>query len=140
MTNWIIGHTTRFSGAVSRASISNWVSDYGTADIPRTKESEFFGAPWQKESFELMMEHSPIVYAGNATTPTLFLHGEIDYRVPIAEAEQMYVALKKQRVPAKFVRYPESYHGGWTPWRQMHAYHEELQWWERYLEGRVLTP
>jgi dipeptidyl aminopeptidase/acylaminoacyl peptidase len=67
------------------------------------------------------------------TTPTLFLHGELDYRVPIEEAEQMYVALKKNKVPATFIRYPDSYHGGWTPWRQVHALHHQLLWWEKYL-------
>ncbi|UCD25733.1 MAG: S9 family peptidase [Gemmatimonadota bacterium] len=134
MTNWIIGHTDRFAAAVSSRSISNWVSDYGIADIPRTKESEFFGPPWEKASRDLMIELSPITYAGNVTTPTLFVHGEWDYRVPIEEAEQMYVALKKQRVPAKFIRYPESFHGGWTPWRQVHVYYSELKWWERYLK------
>lgn len=133
MTNWIIGHTDVFAAAVSRASISNWMSDYGVADIPRTKESEFFGPPWEKESRDLMIRLSPLTYAGNVSTPTLFLHGERDHRVPIEEAEQMYVALKKRRVPTRFVRYPESYHGGWTPWRQVHAYYQELLWWRRYL-------
>ncbi len=136
MTNWVIGHTTRFSAAVARASISNWMSDYGVADIPRTKESEFFGPPWEKESRDLMIELSPLTYAGNVTTPTLFLHGELDHRVPIEEAEQMYVALKKRRVPAKFIRYPDSYHGGWTPWRQVHALYHEHLWWERHLKDR----
>jgi dipeptidyl aminopeptidase/acylaminoacyl peptidase len=139
MTNWVIGHTDRFAAAVARASISNWVSDYGVADIPRTKESEFFGPPWEKESRDLMIELSPLTHAGNVTTPTLFLHGELDHRVPIEEAEQMYVALKKRRVPAKFIRYPESYHGGWTPWRQVHAYYQELKWWEHYLGASQST-
>jgi dipeptidyl aminopeptidase/acylaminoacyl peptidase len=133
MTNWVIGHTQRFAAAVSRASISNWVSDYGTADIPRTKESEFYGPPWRKESFDLMVRLSPLTYVANVTTPTLFLHGETDHRVPIEEAEQMYTALKKLNVPAKFVRYPDSYHGGWTPWNMVHRYHQELRWWEKYL-------
>ncbi len=135
MTNWVIGHTTRFAAAVSRASISNWVSDYAVADIPRTKESEFFGPPWEQESRDLMIRLSPITYAGAVTTPTLFLHGELDYRVPIEEAEQMYVALKKRQVPAKFIRYPDSYHGGWTPWRQVHSLHHQLEWWATYLGG-----
>ncbi len=139
MTNWIIGHTQRFAAAVSRASISNWVSDYGTADIPRTKESEFFGTPWEEESLQLLLRSSPIIYAGGATTPTLFLHGELDHRVPIAEAEQMYVALKKQRVPAKFIRYPDSYHGGWTPWRTVHSIHYQLEWWRQYLKEKPKT-
>jgi dipeptidyl aminopeptidase/acylaminoacyl peptidase len=135
MTNWVITQTDRFAAAVSGASISNWVSDYGTADIPRTKESEFFGPPWKERSLELLLRSSPIVHADGVSTPTLFVHGESDHRVPIAEAEQMYVALKKQAVPARFVRYPESFHGGWTPWRLMHRYWESLQWWDTYLGG-----
>jgi dipeptidyl aminopeptidase/acylaminoacyl peptidase len=83
-----------------------------------------------------MIELSPLIYAGNATTPTLFLHGELDHRVPIAEAEQMYVALKKQRVPAMFIRYPDSYHGGWTPWRTVHSWHYEMEWWRKYLRDK----
>jgi dipeptidyl aminopeptidase/acylaminoacyl peptidase len=134
MTNMIIVRTQRFAAAVSRASISNWISDYGVCDIPRTKESEFFGPPWEKKSRQLLLKSSPIIYAGNVATPTLFLHGELDYRVPIEEAEQMYLALKKRRVPAKFIRYPDSYHGGWTPWRWLHSMYHELKWWEQYLE------
>ena len=103
------------------------------ADIPRTKESEFFGPPGEKESRDRMIRLSPIIYAGAVTSPTLFLHGELDHRVPIEEAEQMYVALKKRRVPAVFIRYPESYHGGWTAWRQVHALYHELKWWDKHL-------
>ena len=109
------------------------MSDYGTADIPRTKESEFYGPPWEKESLDLLLRSSPIVHAKGVSTPTLFVHGEADLRVPIEEAEQMYVALQKQGVPASFIRYPDSYHGGWTPWRLLHRYWASLDWWEEWL-------
>jgi dipeptidyl aminopeptidase/acylaminoacyl peptidase len=66
-------------------------------------------------------------------TPTLFLDGEADVRVPIAEAEQMYTALKKLRVAARMVRYADSYHGGWSPWNTVHRYDEELRWLRLYL-------
>ena len=138
MTDWVITQTTRFAAAIAGAGISNWVSDYGTADIPRTKESEFFGAPWEPKGYELLWRQSPIAYAGNVTTPTMFVHGESDLRVPIEQAEQMYTALKKRRIPARMVRYPESYHGGWTPWNSVHRYWQELQWWDRWL--RAETP
>ena len=98
LTNWIITQTTRFKAAVIGAGISNWLSDYGTADIPRTKESEFSGAPWNPEAGERLRALSPITYAANVKTPTLFVHGESDMRVPIEEGEQMYTALKKQHV------------------------------------------
>lgn len=133
LTNWVITQTDRFAAAIAGASISNWVSDYGVADIPRTKESEFFGPPWEERGLEHLMRSSPIIYAKGVTTPTLFVHGESDHRVPVEEAEQMYVALRKQQVPAKFVRYPDSYHGGWTPWRMVHRMWVQLEWWEQWL-------
>jgi len=138
MTDWVITQTHRFAAAVAGAGISNWVSDYGTADIPRTKESEFFGAPWEQKSYELLWRQSPIHYAANVTTPTLFVHGEADLRVPIEQAEQMYTALKKRRIPARMVRYPDSYHGGWTAWNTVHRYWQELQWWDQWL-GKPAT-
>lgn len=134
LTNWVIGHTTRFVAAVVGAGISNWLSDYGTADIPRTKESEFYGAPWDQEAGERLRALSPITYAGNVRTPTLFVHGESDMRVPIEEGEQMYTALKKLRVPAKFIRYPGDYHGGWHPWDMVHRYYNEAQWFQQYFK------
>ncbi len=134
MTNWIITQTNRFAVAMTGAGISNWLSDYGTADIPRTKESEFFGSPWETGSNELMRSLSPITYAGNVKTPTLFVHGEADMRVPITEDEQMYTALKKRKVPAKFVRYPGNYHGGWPAWDMAHRYYQEIQWFGEFLQ------
>jgi dipeptidyl aminopeptidase/acylaminoacyl peptidase len=137
LTNWVITLTTRFAAAVTGAGISNWISDYGTADIPRTKESEFYGPPWEPKSGDLLIKQSPITYAAKVMTPTLFVHGEADLRVPIEQAEQMYLALKKRGIPARFIRYPDSYHGGWTPWNTVHRYHYELKWWEKYLGAKT---
>ena len=136
MTNVVITRTDRFTAAIAGASISNWVSDYGVADIPRTKESEFHGPPWEERGLENLMRSSPVIHAKGVSTPTMFVHGESDHRVPIEEAEQMYVALRKQKVPARFVRYPDSYHGGWTPWRTVHRMWVQLEWWEEWLGRR----
>ncbi|MGQ0639203.1 MAG: S9 family peptidase [Gemmatimonadaceae bacterium] len=137
LTNWVITQTPRFAAAISGAGISNWISDYATSDIPRTKESEFYGAPWEPEGRKLLERQSPIYYAGKVVTPTMFIHGEADLRVPIEQAEQMYLALRKRKVPARFVRYPDMYHGGWTPWNTVHRYNEELKWWARYFGTNV---
>jgi len=138
LTNWVIGHTNRFAAAISGAGIANWISDYATSDIPRTKESEFFGAPWDRGR-DILERQSPITYASQFKTPTLFVNGEADARVPIEEAEQMYLALRKQRIPARMVRYPDTYHGGWSPWNTVHRYYEEMKWWERYLNAPKAT-
>ena len=102
MTNWLITqYPDRFAAAITGAGITNWISDYGTADIYRTKETEFFGTPWDAAARDRMIKQSPLTYAGNVKTPTLFVHGEVDQRVPYEEGEQMYFALKRRGVPAQ---------------------------------------
>lgn len=135
MTNWLIArYPDRFAAAASGAGISNWVSDYGTADIARTKETEFFGTPWIREARDRMIRQSPLTYADRVQTPTLFIHGEVDQRVPYEEAEQMYVALKKNGVPAKVIQYADQPHGIRGSWNNVHRAMHELRWFETYLK------
>jgi dipeptidyl aminopeptidase/acylaminoacyl peptidase len=110
MTNWIVGHTDRFKAAVTQRSISNWVSFYGVSDIG------YFFTEWEISgngfaSPDTLWAHSPIRFVTNITTPLLILHGERDFRCPIEQAEQFYVALKHQnKAPVEFVRFPDSNH------------------------------
>ena len=135
MTNWLITqYPDRFAAAVSGAGISNWISDYGTADIFRTKETEFFGTPWDDAARARMIKQSPLTYAGRVRTPTLFVHGEVDQRVPYEEAEQMYFALKRRGVPAKMIQYAGQPHGIAGHWNNVHRMLNELQWWNTYLK------
>ncbi len=137
MTNWLITqYPDRFAAAVSGAGISNWISDYGTADIYRTKETEFFGPPWDGAARERMIRQSPITYAGRIRTPTLFVHGEVDQRVPYEEAEQLYFAMRRRDVPAKMIRYDDQPHSIGGHWNNVHRMMQELAWWETYLTKR----
>jgi len=136
MTNWLITqYPDRFAAAITGAGITNWISDYGTADIYRTKETEFFGTPWDKDARDRMIRQSPLTYAGNVKTPTLFVHGEVDQRVPYEEGEQMYFALKRRGVPARMIQYAGQPHGIAGHWNNVHRMINELQWWEKYLKG-----
>lgn len=136
MTNWLITqYPDRLAAAVSGAGISNWISDYGTADIYRTKETEFFGTPWDKDARDRMIKQSPLTYAGHVKTPTLFVHGEVDQRVPYEEAEQMYFALKRRGIPARMIRYAGQPHGISGHWNNVHRMLNELKWWNTYLKG-----
>jgi dipeptidyl aminopeptidase/acylaminoacyl peptidase len=135
MTNWLITqYPDRFAAAASGAGISNWVSDYGTADIYRTKETEFFGTPWDRDARDRMIKQSPLTYAGQVKTPTLFVHGEVDQRVPYEEGEQMYFALKRRGVPARMIQYAGQPHGISGHWNNVHRMLNELRWWETYLK------
>lgn len=135
MTNWLITqYPDRFAAAITGAGISNWMSDYGTADIYRTKETEFLGTPWDPAARERMIRQSPLVHAGRVKTPTLFVHGEVDQRVPYEEGEQMYFALKRRGIPAKMIRYADQPHGIAGHWNNVHRMLNELAWWEQYLK------
>lgn len=137
MTNWLITqYPDRFAAAIPGAGIVNWVSDYGTADIARTKETEFFGTPWEEKPLATMIRQSPLTYAGRVKAPTLFIHGELDQRVPYSEAEQMYVALKKNGVPAKMIQYEGMAHGITGSWNVVHRMLNERQWLDQWLKGK----
>ena len=135
MTNWLITqYPDRFAAAISGAGISNWISDYGTADIYRTKETEFFGTPWDPAARERMIRQSPLTHAGRVRTPTLFVHGEVDQRVPYEEGEQMYFALRRRGIPAKMIQYAGQPHGIGGHWNNVHRMLNELAWWKTYLK------
>lgn len=86
-----------------------------------------------------MIRQSPLTYADRATAPTLFIHGELDQRVPYSEAEQMYVALKKNGVPAKMIQYEGMAHGITGSWNQVHRMLNELQWLDQWVKARGVS-
>ena len=109
MTNWIVGHTQRFRVAQTDRSIYNWYSWYGSSDAQGLTDYEFNGAPWESDSLYRVL--SPMKFASNMQTPMLIVHSEDDKRVPITDAEQLFMSLRKRGIPAEFVRYPRSFHG-----------------------------
>ena len=136
MTNWLITqYPDRFAAAIPGAGIVNWTSDYGNADIPRTKETEFFGAPWDAKARDIMIKQSPLTYANRVKAPTLFINGEIDQRVPFSEAQQLYVALKKNGVPAKMIEYAGMPHSISGSWNIVHRMLNERQWLDRWMKS-----
>ena len=135
MSNWLITqYPDRFAAAAVGAGIVNWMSDYGTADIARTKETEFYGTPWEPAARERMIRQSPLTYANRVKAATLFINGEVDQRVPYSEAEQMFVALKKNGVPAKVIQYAGQPHGIAGSWNNVHRMLNELRWLDRWLK------
>jgi len=110
LTAWIVGKTDRFKAAVVAKPVINWTSFNLTADGPAFFSRYWFGAfPWEDQ--EQYWKRSPLSLVGNVTTPTMLITGESDYRTPIGETEQYYLALKLQKVDTAMVRVPEASHG-----------------------------
>ena len=135
MTNWLVGHTSRFRSAVTQRSICNFVSFYGTSDIgPWFAEREVGGRPW--EDLDLLWRQSPLAYVADIDTPFLVLHAENDRRCPIEQAEQLYAALKRVgRTPAEMVRFPGEGHElsrSGRPDRRIARLEAILEWFERH--------
>lgn len=109
MTNWIIGHTQRFKAAASQRSIANWISFNHTSDI-----GDIFGRDQQAgdtwKNMEKLWWHSPLKYADQCTTPTLFIHSDEDFRCPYSEGLQMYSALCEHGVETRLCMFKGENH------------------------------
>jgi dipeptidyl aminopeptidase/acylaminoacyl peptidase len=135
LTNWIIGHDSRFKAAVTQRCVSNFHSFFGTSDIGSTFGAfEFDGVPWRDA--EKLLRYSPISYVESMTTPLLILHSEQDHRCPIEQAEQLYTALSYLEREVKFVRFPEEGHElsrSGTPSRRLARLHHLIGWFDTHL-------
>jgi len=132
MTNWIITQTPRFKAAVSVASVSNLISFYSTSLYQDLLHAEFGGFPW--DNYDALWQWSPLRYARQAQTPTMFIHGEQDNDVHITQAEEMYMALRRRGVDTVFVRYPREGHGFREPRHRVDALERTMDWFDKYLK------
>jgi dipeptidyl aminopeptidase/acylaminoacyl peptidase len=107
MVAYMNGHTNRYRAYVCHAGCYDWVSMMAT-DGYLFFAKELGAFHWDNEP--LVMRQSPHHYVGNAKTPTLVIHGELDYRVPATQALQYYDTLKAKGVPARLVYFPDENH------------------------------
>ena len=131
MTDWAVTQTDRFKAAVSYAGISDLVSMTLTTDdeklIPKYMNSQVW------EDYDTYTSHSAISSVKNVTTPVLFIHGEMDDRIPPSQAQEMYTALEMQGVPTRMVTYPREGHVISEPKHLMDYWQESLDWFDTYL-------
>ena len=97
-------------------------------------QAEYDGYPWQRDIAARLWEHSALAHVAKVKTPTLFVHGELDQDVTIAEPEQMYNALKQLGVEAVFLRYPREGHGLREPGHIVDALKRSLDWYARFVK------
>ena len=140
MTNKIITFTDRFKAASAGAGAANWISMYAQSDVRTYRTPWFGGTPWQKNApIDAYWNNSPLKDVANVKTPTIFLVGEKDPRVPLPQSIEMYRALKTNGVPTHLYVAPREPHG-WAELRhELFKMNAELEWFERYATKRPFT-
>jgi dipeptidyl aminopeptidase/acylaminoacyl peptidase len=126
MIDWILGHTERFKALVSHDGVYDQRDEFGGTEELWFPLWEMGGTPWDKP--DDFRKWSPSTYAKDFHTPTLVIHGELDFRVPYSQGLELFTALKLQDVPAKLLVFPDEGHWVLKPQNSRLWYSTVLDW------------
>jgi dipeptidyl aminopeptidase/acylaminoacyl peptidase len=135
MIDWILGHTDRFKALVVHAGVYDLPSETGTTEELWFPKWEFGGFPWQTPDIYARWSPSNPQFVKNFKTPTLVTHGEIDYRVPVGQGQQLFTALQQQKVPSKLILFPDEGHWILKPQNSQFWYQQVLEWLGEYAKS-----
>jgi dipeptidyl aminopeptidase/acylaminoacyl peptidase len=132
MIEWILGHTDRFKALVTHDGVYNLEAMYGATEELWFPEWEFHGNPWDNP--ELYQKWSPNRFVKNFKTPTLVVHGELDYRVPVSQGMELFTALQRRGVPSRFLYFPDEGHWVLKPQNSRLWYQTVTGWLDQFLK------
>ena len=141
MTGWVVGHTDRFRAAVAQRGVYELSSFYGSTDAFKLVEWDFDAVPWEDPAF--LWERSPAAYADEVTTPTLVIHADADYRVPVNNGELFYLFLARNGVETRLVRYPRDGHElsrSGEPGHVVDRLERIVRWFDGYSDHHDVPP
>ena len=114
MANWVLGHTDRFKCIVTHDGMFNAESAFGSTEEDWFNIWEFDGHPWdyygKPDAENPFRKWSPSLYAKNFKTPTLVVHGQLDYRLDLSEGLQLFDTLQLLKVPSEMLYFPDEGH------------------------------
>lgn len=140
LTAWLSTQTHIFKAAIPSRAIINLVSYNYMTYYNQYEEMEFGLRPHQANLMDELWKRSPLRYVAQVKTPTLIIHGENDNDVPIAEAEQWYIALQDVGVETVMVRYPREGHGLREPRHTVDCIDRSIAWYERHFPPLKRSP
>src|SRR5438552_2364848 len=126
----IAGHTDRYRGLVSHDGVFDLVSMYGATEELWFVEWELKGPYWKNP--EMYERWSPSRFVKNFKTPTLVVHSELDYRVPLEQGLGMFTALQRQGVTSRRLGCPDENHWVLKPANSVRWYQEVIGWLDRW--------
>jgi dipeptidyl aminopeptidase/acylaminoacyl peptidase len=130
MINWINGHTDRFKALVCHSgNLDERMAYYDTEEL-WFPEFEHGGTPWDKPDGYL--KHNPVDFVKNWKTPTLVVHGALDYRVVDTQGMGTFNALRRKGIDARFLHFPDENHWIQKPQNSKRWHEEVLAWIDRY--------
>ena len=126
MIDWILGHTQRFKALITHDGVYDLSSEFGETEELWFPLWEFGGTPWDNP--EMYARWSPSLFVKEFHTPTLVIHGELDYRVPVGQGLQLFTALQLQKVPSKLLLFPDEGHWVLKPQNSVLWYKTFIDW------------
>ena len=130
LVSWIGTQTDRFACIINHAGVFDLVAQFGS-DITHGRARNYGGTPW--DGLEAVTRYSPSDHMENYVTPTLVVHGERDYRVPVGNALEIYGILKAKGVPAKLIYFPDENHFVQSPKNSIFWYNEFHSWLDTWI-------
>jgi dipeptidyl aminopeptidase/acylaminoacyl peptidase len=127
---FITGQTSRYACAIAHAAVTNLAGMYAS-DITAGRALAYGAEIWEDRA--RVERYSPSSHAAGYDTPTLVIHGERDYRVPLSQGLELYGVLKAKQVPARLVYFPSENHWILNPQQSLHWYREVFAWLDVYL-------
>ena len=133
LSTWLPTQTNIFKAAIPTAAITNIISYNYMTYYNQYEAMEWGTYPHQGNLMDTLLQRSAIRHVANAHTPTLLMHGENDNDVPIAEAEQFYIALKDVGTEVVMVRYPREGHGLRESKHVVDQIDRSIKWYEKHF-------
>ncbi len=134
MIDWLVGHTQRFKALVTHDGVYDMASMFGATEELWFPIWEMGGTPWDKpEAYE---KWSPSSYVKDFHTPTLVVHGELDFRVPYTQGLELFTALQLQKVPSKLLIFPDEGHWVLKPQNSVLWYKTVLDWIDTWVNKK----
>jgi dipeptidyl aminopeptidase/acylaminoacyl peptidase len=130
MIDWILGHTGRFKCLVSHAGVFDLVSEAESTEELWFPIWELGGMPWDNP--EVYEKWSPDKFVKEFRTPTLVIHGELDFRIPYSQGLALYTALQLEKVPSELLEFPDEGHWVLKPRNSALWYKTFVEWIDRW--------
>jgi dipeptidyl aminopeptidase/acylaminoacyl peptidase len=135
MMNWFAVNTGAFKCLIAHCGVWNFDSMYATTDELWFDEWEHGGPPWgpDRKSYEKHSPHRLAANLGKFKTPMLLIQNDLDFRCPIGQGHELFTALQRQRVPSRFINFPDEGHWVLKPRNSEHWHKEVFAWLTKYV-------